>query len=314
MADLQSFKLYLRRKGYKPATIKGHVEVMARVIRDTSLKEIDAYFLKLTDSELKPSYLNHIVTSIRKYGEFAGMKALTKIEFFRNNRESNKAILSDSEIEALITLPAPVGGKYLWHYNKNSLYWKCLAFSGARTNEIANLTIDQVDFGTSIFNVKGKMGERKVPISPVLIDDLREHIKKLKGKLMFPSMRIPDQPIGKETWNYDFRQRLKRLGIKRENLTPYSMRHSFITRNWDMGLPVLQKIVGHKRIETTAHYTHLVTKDIVAAIKKDPLAKSGLVYVERFRLFRENVRALLTTAAQTPDEEKKMLLDLLNLP
>lgn len=192
-----------------------------------------------------------------------------------------------------------------------TLFWRCLAYSGARTGEIAGLTIGNVDFGRSVFIVDGKTGKRNVPINPLLKNELTEWIKNLEGTLLFPAQKN-DRPIERATWNLDFKKRLKRLGMKREKLTPYSLRHSFITRmlEEDINLFKVQKIVGHRKIETTAHYTHLTTKDIVTIIKKDPLGHSTLSFSERFMMFRENMRKLLETHCNSPAEERKMLIEL----
>jgi len=286
---LTGFRVFLRRKGLKEVSILGILHVVGRTLDVTSLDEVEEYFLKLLDSGRTPQYINSIMGGLRYYGEFLNRDDIKKLKFFRIRHQNAKSTMSDQEIEDFLNLPAEehVQGMYLWHYKKNTLFWKCLAFSGARTGEIAKLTIDQVDFGRGIFVVvDSKTGPRNVPISPALVSDLKEHIALLKGNLLFPAMRT-GKPLERGAWNFDFHARLSRLGIKRPRLTPYSLRHSFITRNWDMGLPTLQKIVGHRQIETTAHYTHLVTKDIVNAIKKDSLVRSTLSGEDQVLLARE---------------------------
>ena len=64
--------------------------------------------------------------------------------------------------------------------------------------------------------------------------------------------------------------------INRKGMTPYSCRHTFITRAIRSGveLPVLEAIVGHVDRETTKIYTHLHADDLVnavQAIKEKPL-------------------------------------------
>lgn len=65
--------------------------------------------------------------------------------------------------------------------------------------------------------------------------------------------------------------------IKRKGMTPYSCRHTFITRAIRSGveLPVLEAIVGHVDRETTKIYTHLHAEDLVNAVQimeDNPLA------------------------------------------
>lgn len=57
--------------------------------------------------------------------------------------------------------------------------------------------------------------------------------------------------------------------INRQGMTPYSCRHTFITRaiRSGMDLPVLEAIVGHVDRETTKIYTHLHADDLVKAVQ-----------------------------------------------
>lgn len=65
----------------------------------------------------------------------------------------------------------------------------------------------------------------------------------------------------------DWRELMKEIG--REGMTPYSCRHTFITRAIRSGvdLPTLESIVGHVDRETTKIYTHLHADDLVAAVQ-----------------------------------------------
>lgn len=65
----------------------------------------------------------------------------------------------------------------------------------------------------------------------------------------------------------DWRFLMEEIG--REGMTPYSCRHTFITRAIRSGveLPVLEAIVGHVDRETTKIYTHLHANDLVEAVQ-----------------------------------------------
>lgn len=276
--DQEKFKLFLARKGLKQSTIKGDVDVITRLLKTSTLDDIDNYLLGLVSTGRKHSYLNSIVKALRNYGDFIGSDTLKTTPFFKR-QETNKSTMQDKEIEDFLNLYPPnfIAGKYLWHYNKMTMFWRCLAFSGGRTGEIANLRINDVDFGRTLFLVDGKMGKRSIPISHTLIDPLKAHINQLKGNYLFPSMRNK-RPIERATWGYDFQQRIKRLGIKRDNLTPYSFRHSFATRllsETNVNVFQVQKLLGHKDLKTTQIYTHMTTKDMQKTIAKDPMSRKS---------------------------------------
>lgn len=65
----------------------------------------------------------------------------------------------------------------------------------------------------------------------------------------------------------DWKELMKEIG--RQGMTPYSCRHTFITRAIRAGveLPVLEAIVGHVDRETTKIYTHLHADDLVKAVQ-----------------------------------------------
>lgn len=65
----------------------------------------------------------------------------------------------------------------------------------------------------------------------------------------------------------DWRELMQEIG--RPGMTPYSCRHTFITRAIRSGveLPVLESIVGHVDRDTTKIYTHLHADDLVAAVQ-----------------------------------------------
>src|SRR5205823_2245755 len=149
-----------------------------------------------------------------------------------------------------------------------TLFFKIMSYSGMRAGEVANLTVESLDFGRGVFILdQTKNIPRLVPIAPALISDLTEYIKSLKGERLF---LLHDKPITKGQWNDRFHVRRRLLGIKRPHLSTHSLRHSFITRmlSEDVNLFKVQRIVGHKNIETTNLYTHLVTKDLTAAITR----------------------------------------------
>ena len=61
---------------------------------------------------------------------------------------------------------------------------------------------------------------------------------------------------------------------KVKGMHPHAFRHSYATRLTRAGVPVpvLQKLLGHKRMDTTGIYVNLDTSDLFAATRKDPRA------------------------------------------
>lgn len=314
MEKLNQFQLYLLREGKNPSTIEKDLLILKRLIGVAMLQkdDIERYLFSLHQKGRKPGYLNNIVKAVHTYGRFIDDLTLTEIKFFKI-KETNKATLSDEEIESFLSVPKPKNSKPK-RYEMYTLFFKVMAYSGMRAGEVATLTIPQVDFGRAVFILDHtKTSPRLVPIAPSLLHDLTEYIKRLDGARLF---LINGKTLDKNKWNEHFHMRCRHIGVKRPNLSTHSIRHSFITRLLaeDINIFKVQRIVGHKNIETTNHYTHLVTKDLTIAIAKDPLARQNLSYEQRFLQFRDNVRLLLKSFSLTIEEENKMLNELLYLP
>jgi len=285
MQDLDGFRLYLIRRNLKPSTLKGHLTIirfLQRVVREFTVQAIDDFVLQMKDKGYKNSYINILINTIRQYAKFAYMDE--KLQNYKTlpREPSVKATMSDEEIEAFLNIPPPSYTRpsrwkksmvTLFTNPKRHAIWtvffSIMAFTGMRPGEVASLTVEDVDWGRDVFVVdETKTNDfRYVPIPPNITQLLKEFLADKTDKL-FPTADDVD-------WNYNFHTRIKRLSIHRKNLTPYSLRHSLITRllEEDVNLFKVQKIVGHKRLETTAIYAHLTTKDIQEAIKKHPLIR-----------------------------------------
>lgn len=297
---LAGFELFLRQKppkghSRKERTIELHLQNFKRLLKstDNSLTKsaIDTFLLTLLKNGAKGTYANHYVDAIRLYGHYTHREDIDRYPYF-DEKPFIKATLSDNEIEQILTLPPKtVVRKSRWGtldkitFNKGydvwTLFFSIMAHTGMRPGEVAHLTKDTVDFGRMIFILEDtKTNEpRFVPIPPNLTEDLKAYIARLTQSKLFLAVNGGQSRQGgvfnDSGWCHNFHTRLKRLGIARKNLSVYSLRHSFITRmlEEDVNLFKVQKIVGHRQIATTAHYTHLTTKDLQATISKHPLVR-----------------------------------------
>lgn len=291
MLDSEKFKLFLiEQRNQRPRTVYYYLQTTKRLKKlvgrdDFVPDDIQRLKLQLKDQGYKASYINDYVDSSKLWAECFGLSGFNEIRDLPE-QEPEKAIMSDIEIEKFLgLLPKRNGPKELRNHMRWTVFFSIMAFSGMRPGEVAKLTVDDVDFGSQVYRLRAENVKtndyRNVPIASNVFDLVHKHIDDLpEGEtLLFRSRRggkkFGEMVVDNVDWHYNFHTRIKRLGIKRRYLTPYSLRHSFITSmlEQDVNIMKVQKIVGHRRLETTAHYTHLTTKDIINAISKHPLVK-----------------------------------------
>jgi len=140
---------------------------------------------------------------------------------------------------------------------------------GLRITEAATLEVTAIDGNSGFIRVIGKGNkERQVPLPQPVLAELRSLWKTHRDKRwLFPSPR-QEGPISRYALWLTFKQAVRAAGITRR-ITPHSLRHSYATRLLESGVDirVVQILLGHARIGTTAIYTHL-TEPTRASLKR----------------------------------------------
>ncbi len=305
--DFYNYLLLVRGQRESSATLNVQkVGVLLRSITEFSAPVIESFFVELKSQGKNNNYINRYLDVARLYCYFLQHKSveidssILTIKYLKETH-SERATMSDQEIEAFLNLPPKRSGpKEGCHYNRWTLFFSIMAFTGMRPQEVARLTVDTVDFGRSIFVITEEVSkthtQRFVPIPPNIRDKLEEHVKTCDDYLFKArknSYRFNLPIVDNVDWGYNFHDRINRLGIKRKGLCPYSLRHSLITRllEEDVNIFKVQKIVGHRRLDTTAGYTHMTTKDIQLAIAKHPLIRKATDPHQILDAFKEIIRS-----------------------
>ncbi len=145
---------------------------------------------------------------------------------------------------------------------KHRLVLMFLYYSGLRLDEVRNLKWQDIDFNREITHIKTTKGEKEriVFLHPKLKEMLRIYGINNQG-LVFKSQR--GGKLSKRTIQKIVKSAAKKSGIKKK-ATPHTLRHSFATHLLEAGCDIrhIQKLLGHKNIQTTQIYTHIANKDI----------------------------------------------------
>ncbi len=225
--------------------------------------------------------INKYLTTYGQFMSWAQKHGYVQINPFqgillKDNKTQARKDFSDQDIKAIVReLDKQRSEGSLQDYR----YWGALLgmYTGARLNEIASLTCDDVKYEEGIWyfdindeeeskSLKTEAAKRKVPVHPDLIqagfmvfyDDAK--LKRKKGDRLLDGLtfnRISKWGRKLSRWFND--QFLKEIGVKRKEKVFHSFRHTVITKlsQAEVQLPIIQNLVGHEpNTVTTAVYTH----------------------------------------------------------
>ena len=130
---------------------------------------------------------------------------------------------------------------------------------GLRISEAATLEISAIDSANLQLRIIGKGDrERLVPLPQPVLTDLRLFWKTHRNpRWLFP-IHSGANPANQQVLRRTFQDAARAAGITRR-VTPHALRHSYATRLLESGVDtrVVQILLGHVHIATTAVYTHL---------------------------------------------------------
>lgn len=166
--------------------------------------------------------------------------------------------------------------KTLHRYRDLALVYLML-FCGLRSHEVLALTIDDINVDMHSILINGKGGkQRMVPLPPLVCETLVGYLRCERPRfcltdrvfvvLKGPRLGCPMTLAGLRSLFRHRRQREAQLN----NANPHRFRHTFGSdmARAGVGLPVLQKLMGHGDAETTLRYINLSFEDIAAEYRR----------------------------------------------
>jgi len=142
--------------------------------------------------------------------------------------------------------------------------------AGLRVSEVAALKIDDVDSTRMLIRVEQGKGrkDRNAMLSPQLLGLLRLWWKegRRRGVMLPHGWLFPGrsaEPISTRQINRAMHEAAEAAGI-RKRVSPHTLRHSFATHllEQDVDIRVIQVLLGHSKLDTTALYARVATKTI----------------------------------------------------
>jgi site-specific recombinase XerD len=267
MEKLELFKENLLLKNLSKSTIKSYCSQILLVskILKKDIDLIDEYDLrKLIISgngrNLSSSTQMSIINSFKSYfKEIKGQKFNHEILPRPKISQKQPDILSIEEFQKIVDSISNIKHKTA----------VCLMYSaGLRVSEAVNLKIKDIDSKNNKINIrcaKGKI-DRIVMLDDSILELMRKYWDTYKTKTYLFEGAKGDIYSIKSIQNI-VQNAVKKIGIDKK-ISSHSLRHSCFTQLIKNGtdLRTVQKIAGHKNINTTANYINLIDNDILDTI------------------------------------------------
>jgi site-specific recombinase XerD len=249
-------------RGFTPDTQRGYIRAvedftvfLGRSPDQADAEDLRRYQLHLRGRGASATGMNRAVSALRFFFTvtLARREAATWMTTVREPRRL-PVILSPEEVARL--LEAAPGLKY-----KAAL---SVAYgAGLRAGEVVALKVSDIDSDRMVIRVEQGKGrkDRTVMLSPPLLDLLRAWWRETRPRgWLFPGQN-PVNPLTTRQLNRACHAAAQAAGIdKRVSL--HTLRHSFATHLLEhkIDVRVIQVLLGHKKLETTARYTSVATR------------------------------------------------------
>jgi len=232
-------------------------------------EEVRAYQLHLIAGRRSWSHVNQTVSALRFFfGVTLGRSdAHERIVAAREPQRLPVVLSSDEVVRFLHAVPVL----------RNRVALTTAYGAGLRVGEVASLETAAIDSSRMLIRiVQGKGGkDRYVMLSPQLLHILRAYWRLARpGRWLFPG-QDPAQPVSLATLQDACREAVRRADLGKP-VTVHTLRHSFATHLLEAGtdIRVIQALLGHARLSTTARYAQVATHVIAAT--QSPLDRLSL--------------------------------------
>ena len=249
----------MRIRNFATTTQRSYIHYVAefakhfnRSPRELDLEAVRQYQLHLTqERKLSPQSINTFVSAVQ-------FLYLTTLEMPWEKQDFPRARLDE---KLPVVLAPDEVQRFLDHIasiKHRAVLLSCYG-AGLRISEAVALQPSHIDSQRMLIRVQhGKGGkDRYAMLSPGLLEILRAYYRILHpaGPWLFPSWR-PHLHLSAGAVQTACREAWQHSGLAKR-VTPHVLRHSFASHLLENGIDtrVIQVLLGHSRIDTTARYT-----------------------------------------------------------
>jgi site-specific recombinase XerD len=301
--ELIRYRRALKRKNYSVHTVKSYLNILDQFIRwltvplcEVTRKEIGAYVDHLLRKRRTPKTITCHLQTIRLFFDYLineeGRSMLNPVT--RISLRLPKPLprhLKDDQVRELFDGITDLRDRAMF-----MLMLRC----GLRVQEVAELTVDAVEYGRrQIFVFHGKGGKDRVvymseDAHSALLAYLEKRLSKTKGLFLVQKGPMRGRPLSVR----GIQKRIEYYARKSSlDVSCHRLRHTMATQllNADAGLATIQDLLGHSQITTTQRYCRVAN----LKVQRD--------YYKAMQIVLQN------TQAQAEDEDEGENMDLREL-
>jgi integrase/recombinase XerD len=253
-------------RNLSPATQQSYIYEVAKFSRffgsspeSLGAEEVRAYQLHLVGQGWSWSHINKVSCALRfLFGVTLGRTDVSvRIVSGKQPRKLPVVLSGDEVVRFLEAIPGL----------RNRAALTCAYGAGLRVAEVCTLKIGDIDSSRMLIRVEHGKGakDRYVMLSPNLLKVLRAYWRLARpGHWLFPGREL-HKPVGKARLQSACRIAAREADLDKV-VTVHTLRHSFATHLLEGGtdIRIIQVLLGHRRMETTAIYTRVATPVIAA--------------------------------------------------
>jgi site-specific recombinase XerD len=271
----------MRMRKFVEKTQTQYIRAVVRLTRflraspDSATEEdLRRFVLDMIDHGATPQTLNVTISGLKFFFDITlgRPEAVAKLQPVKYPRKL-PTVLSREEAKRLIAASPNI---------KHQVALSVAYGAGLRVSEVVALRVTDIDSERMLLRVaEGKGGKmRFVMLSPVLLARLRtwwcvarRQGKMLDGGWLFPGLN-PVEPLCSRQLNRAVRAAAAAAGITKR-VGMHTLRHSFATHLLERKVDIrtIQVLLGHKRLDTTAHYTQVATemlREVISPLEDIP--------------------------------------------
>ena len=265
-------------RNLSPATQRSYLHAVKRFSQfhgrspdQLGLEDVRAFQVYLVSQGVSWGALNQTVCALRFfYGVTLDRAEIPERIVYARTPRKLPAILSADEVvrflEAVPSLKA-----------RTALTTAYAA--GLRASEAVSLKVEDIDSDRMLIQVRHGKGakDRTIMLSPQLLGILRTYWRLARPEgWLFPGRG--DKPIDVQVLHSACRSATKAAGLVKR-VSVHTLRHSFATHLLESGtdIRIIQVLLGHRNLSTTARYTHVATSTIAGT--KSPFDRLTLEVV-----------------------------------